>query len=112
MLIPPEMADQLSTRYAHFLDGACGCVDRIVLNAYFQLGQRPAGFRTWWRSWNGSDADLDNAHLMRLAGRFARRLRAPAQVHQIPVVECKTEERKHEIASQHLPSDPNFVEVS
>ncbi|MHB2023751.1 MAG: hypothetical protein ACYCO3_10540, partial [Mycobacteriales bacterium] len=31
----------------------------------------------WWRRWHdGSDDELDNAHLMRMAGRFARRVRA------------------------------------
>ena len=105
------MMDMLSTRYADFLDSTYECVDRIVLNAYFQFGQRPAGFRVWWRSLRGSDEDLDNAHLMRLAGRFARRLRAHALAHQIPVIDCKAAERKYEIANQYLPSDPNFVGV-
>jgi len=48
-------------------------VDRIVLNAYFSFGYTPDGFRTWWRRLYGSDDDLDNTHLMRMAGRFARR---------------------------------------
>jgi hypothetical protein len=53
------------------------CVDRIVLNAYYPLGYNPGGFRVWWRRWHeDSDEQLDNAHLMRLAGRFARRVRA------------------------------------
>ena len=59
-------------------------VDRIVLNAYFSLGHSPGGFRVWWRRWHGDsdeqlDEQLDNAHLMRLAGRVARRVRASAQ---------------------------------
>ena len=50
--------------------GTYDCVDRIVLNGYFRLGYSPGGFRTWWRNLHqGSDADLDNAHLMRMAGR-------------------------------------------
>ena len=44
------MLDRLSTRFANLLDGTYDCVDRIVLNAYFQFGQAPAGFRLWWRS--------------------------------------------------------------
>ncbi|OQA45602.1 MAG: hypothetical protein BWY52_01236 [Chloroflexi bacterium ADurb.Bin325] len=105
------MLDRLSTRYASFLDGAYDCVDRIVLNAYFQFGQAPAGFRLWWRSLRGSDEELDNAHLMRMAGRFARRVRAHAAAHQIPVVDCAAEERKHVVAEQYLPTDPDFVGV-
>jgi hypothetical protein len=32
------------------------------------------------------DAEQDNAHLMRLAGRFARRIRAWAAAHNVPVM--------------------------
>jgi len=45
--------------------------------------------RTWWRALQGSDDGLDTAHLMRMAGRFNRRLRAFAQAHKIPVIDCK-----------------------
>jgi hypothetical protein len=51
---------------------------------------------------NGSDEHLDNAHLMRMAGRFSRRLRAWAEAHKIPVVDCAVGERKHEIAEEYL----------
>jgi len=105
------MIDKLSSRYMDFLSGTYECVDRIVLNAYFQFGQRPAGFRTWWRQLEGSDEKLDKAHLMRMAGRLARRLRAHAKAHQIPVVDCASEERKYAIAEQYLPQDPDFVGV-
>ena len=105
------MLDRLSTRLASLLAGTYDCVDRLVLNAYFQFGQTPAGFRLWWRSLHGSDADLDNAHLMRMAGRLARRLRAHAAAHNIPVIDCAAEERKHVVAEQYLPTDPDFVGV-
>ncbi|MGH3304638.1 MAG: hypothetical protein ACRDOK_23780 [Streptosporangiaceae bacterium] len=72
------MADDFSARYGDLLTGTYDCVDRIVLNAYFPLGCRPAGFRCWWRRLHdGSDAQLDDTHLMRMAGRFARRVKAP-----------------------------------
>lgn len=103
--------DKLSTRYASHMDGCYDCVDRIVLNAYFPLGQRPGGFRMWWRSLKGSDEDLDKAHLMRLAGRFARRVRAHAKAHQIPVIDCQARERKHEVAERYLPKEPDYVGV-
>jgi hypothetical protein len=105
------MIDKLSSRYAQYLASTYECIDRIVLNAYFQLGQRPAGFRTWWRELEGSDENLDNAHLMRMAGRLARRLRAHAKAHQIPVVDCAAEERKYAIAEQYLPKDADYVGV-
>jgi hypothetical protein len=76
------MADQLSTDYKDLLDGRYDCIDRIVLNAYFSLGYSAGGFRCWWRRLHdGSEENLDNAHLMRMAGRFSRRVRAFAEVH-------------------------------
>jgi hypothetical protein len=105
------MDDLFSMRNASILDGSYDCVDRIVLNAYFQLGQSPGGFRTWWRQLEGTDDNLDNAHLMRMAGRLARRLRAHAKTHQIPVVDCAAGKRKDVIAAEYLPQDPDFVGV-
>jgi hypothetical protein len=83
-------------------------VDRIVLNAYFSLAHSPGGFRTWWRRWHDDrDDDLDNAHLMRMAGRFSRRVRKWAQVNRVPVIDCKAGERKHLIAEEHLRDHPD-----
>lgn len=96
------MADRLSDLYQDLLDGTYDCVDRIVLNAYFRPGHSAGGFRVWWRRLTGSDAGLDNAHLMRMAGRFSRRVRAYAKEHGIPVVDCGVGERKHELAEQHV----------
>src|SRR6476661_5366208 len=97
------MADQFTERYGDLLAGSYDCVDRIVLNAYFPLGHNPGGFRVWWRRWHDDgDGDLDNAHLMRLAGRFARRVRASAAAHGIPVIVCRADERKHRIAEEYL----------
>jgi hypothetical protein len=73
------MADGLSEIYQDLLSGSYDCVDRIVLNGYYRMGHDPAGFRLWWRRLNGSDETLDNNHLMRLAGRFSRRVRAYAK---------------------------------
>ena len=49
-----------------------------------------------------SDQTLDNAHLMRLAGRFSRRVRAFGTAHGIPVIDCTREQRKHRIAEDYL----------
>jgi hypothetical protein len=71
------VADEFSERYGDLLTGSYDCVDRIVLKAYYPLGHNPGGFRVWWRRLHGdSDELLDNTHLMRMAGRFSRRLRA------------------------------------
>jgi hypothetical protein len=96
------MADGLSKRYADLLTGSYDCVDRIVLNAYFRMGHDPGGFRLWWRALTGSDATLDNTHLMRLAGRFSRRIRGFAKANGIPVVDCAAGERKHDLAEEYL----------
>jgi hypothetical protein len=105
------MDDKLSTRLTDFLNGSYDCVDRLVFNAYFQFGQAPAGFRLWWRQLEGSDENLDNNHLMRMAGRLARRLRAHGIAHNIPVVDCEAKERKDTIANEYLPKEAGFVGV-
>ena len=43
------MTDGLSTLYQDLLGGSYDCVDRIVLNAYFRMGNDPGGFRVRWR---------------------------------------------------------------
>ena len=101
------MADDFAARYAGLLAGSYDCVDRIVLNAYYPMGNTAGGFRTWWRRLVGggdaeADAVLDNAHLMRLAGRFARRVRAWAAASAVPVIDCTAGERKHLIAEEYL----------
>lgn len=103
------MMDNLSQTYAELLDGVYDCPDRIVLNAYFRAGHIPGGFRLWWRDLHGSDENLDNEHLMRMAGRFSRRIRAYGQQHGIPVIDCKGGTRKHQIAQEYLPQDPAFT---
>jgi len=102
---PRHAADDFTARYGELLTGSYDCVDRIVLNAYYPLGHSPGGFRTWWRRLHdGSDAQLDNAHLMRLAGRFSRRVRGWANASDVPVVDCRRGERKHRIATDYLAS--------
>ncbi len=97
------MADDFASRYGDLLTGSYDCVDRIVLNAFFPLGHNPGGFRTWWRRLHdGSDEQLDDTHLMRFAGRFARRLKAWAGANGVPVIYCKAGERKHLIAEEYL----------
>ncbi|HEX2804976.1 MAG TPA: hypothetical protein VHN80_02235 [Kineosporiaceae bacterium] len=95
--------DEFSRRYGDLLTGSYDCVDRVVLNAYNSVCHSPGGFRVWWRSWHDdSDEQLDNAHLMRMAGRFSRRVRAFAQASAIPVIDCGRGERKHRIAEEYL----------
>ena len=53
---PKNNCDLFTQHYMQYLDGTYDCVDRIVINAYFILGQTGGGFRTWWRRLMGDDA--------------------------------------------------------
>jgi len=96
------MTDRLGTLYQDLLSDSYDCVDRIVLNAYFRMGHDPGGFRVWWRALTGSDATLENTYLMRMAGRFSRRVRGYAKAHGIPVIDCSAGQRKHDLAEEYL----------
>src|SRR5215469_12884760 len=50
--------------------------------------------------------NLDDAHLMRMAGHSGRRVRRWAKVHRVPVVDCRREEDKHEVAEEYLQNHP------
>ena len=41
-------------------------------------------------------------HLMRMAGRFSRRIHGYAKAERIPLVHCQAGERKHELAEEYL----------
>jgi hypothetical protein len=73
-----------------------------VVNAYFRMGNDAGGFRIWWRKLTGSEETLDNAHLIRMAGRLSRRLRAWAAQNDIPIRDCRVGEPKHEIGEEFL----------
>jgi hypothetical protein len=100
--------DDLSQYYAELLEGVYDCVDRIVLNAFFPLGQTGGGVRSWWRQLHGDDAQLDDKHLREMAGTFARRLQAFCAKQEIAIIEARAGERKHELAEPHVPKDPAF----
>jgi hypothetical protein len=51
---------------------------------------------------NGSDEHLDNAHLMRVAGRLSRRVRGYAMAYRIPVIDCRRGEHKHDLTEDFL----------
>jgi hypothetical protein len=101
-------SDELSSYYAELLEGSYDCVDRVVLNAYFPMGQTGGGLRTWWRQLHGSDANLNDEQLRDMAGTLSRRLRAYCARHQVPVIDAEAGQRKHELAEEHLPKDPKF----
>lgn len=103
--------DEFSQHYKDLLDGTYDCVDRIVLNAYFNVGQSGGGLRAWWRKLNEGDDSLDDTHLMRFAGRCSRRVRAYAVKRGIPLLYCTSGDDKHKIAEQYIPKDPGIEGV-
>ena len=103
--------DKLCSHYQETLDGTYDCVDRLVLNGYFSLGCSPGGFRMWFRKLKGSDKDLNNSTLMRMAGKFSSRVNAFCKKNNIPLVYFKAGERKHEKAEILLPTDKGFTGI-
>ena len=65
-------------------------------------GTTRAGSGCGGGGWPVRDEQLDNNHLMRMAGRFARRVRAFGKAHGVPVIDCAGGERKHRIAEDFL----------
>ena len=77
--------DDFSQYYSELLEGTYDCVDRIVLNAFFPMGQTGGGMRSWWRQLHGDDSQLDDKHLRDMAGTFSRRLNAFCGKQGIPI---------------------------
>lgn len=104
-------ADELSEYYAELLEGRYDCLDRIVINAFYSLGQTGGGMRTWWRRLYGGDEHLTEERLRDMAGNFSRRVRAYCQQNAIALVEAEAGERKDQLAQPYLPKDPSFQGV-
>jgi hypothetical protein len=96
------VADDFTERCGDLIEGSYDCVDWVVLNAFFPVGHRRGGFRCWWRRLRGSDDQLDDRRLMRMAGRFAGRVKVWAAADGVPVIFCAVGERRHLIAEQCL----------
>ncbi len=103
-----RMRDAFSQYYAGELEGSYDSPDRMVINAYFEVGQSGGGFRWWWRKLFGGDEKLDDDHIRKMAGEFSRRLRGYCKSKAIPVIYCEAGARKHELAETLLPEDPKF----
>jgi len=101
-------SDDFSAYYAELLQGTYDCADRIVLNAFFPLGQTGGGLRAWWRYLRGDDSTLDDDHLRDMAGTFSRRLQAFCAKQGIPVIEAQARDRKYELAQPYRPANPKF----
>lgn len=107
MLLP----DDFSSYIAQLLQGSYDCVDRIALRAYFRPGHTSGGFLIWW-SKLFPDKLLTQERLRRMAGEFARGVKAFSQKHKIPLQYCDIGDRnKYEKAERARPNDPNFQGV-
>ena len=80
-----SLPDDFYNYVAPLLDGRYDCVDRIVLNGYFLMGQTSGGLLTWWNQLCPG-APLDQKRLEQMAGDFSRRLHAFAKARHIPVI--------------------------
>jgi hypothetical protein len=96
--------DDFSSYIGELLRGSYDCVDRIVLRAYFPMGQTSGGFLTWWNRLY-PNTELNQEQLRRMAGDFSRRVRAFGQKHQIPIQYCEIGDKlnTHEPRSCALP---------
>jgi len=73
-----------------------------------RIGSCSTAIFPWVSRVAGSDQSLNQAHLQQMAGCFSRRVHAYAKQKHIPLLHCETGARKHELAQQHRPSDPEF----
>jgi hypothetical protein len=100
--------DHITEHYRQIIEGTYNCIDRLVLNAYNPQLHIPGGFRIWYRDLKDTDEGLCNASLIRMAGRFNRRVKAFCESNRIHLQYCKVSERKHEIAEKLIPKDKSF----
>ena len=106
-----NLPDDFSSYVAQLLDGRYDCVDRLVLNGYFLMGQTSGGLLTWWDRLC-PDTPLDQKRLEQMAGDFSRRVHAFAKKHHIPLLHCPLGDKtKHQRAEQLRPRDPAFQGV-
>jgi hypothetical protein len=48
---------------------------------------------------------------MRMAGRFSRRVRGYAKANSIPIIDCGSDDKKHQIAEEHLQKNASVRDV-
>jgi len=82
MFLSMSVTDDSFTYVADLLDGRYDCVDRIVLNGYFLMGQTSGGFLTWWNQLCPGAPPGSKA-----AGADGGRLQSPAS--------CLSQESEH-----------------
>ena len=103
--------DAFAAYHAQLVETAYDCVDRLVINCSYPLGQVGSSFRTSWRQWQGDDSALSGEALRQAVGDLARRLKLHCQRQGILWIKCGAGELKYQIARKHRPKDPASVGV-
>ena len=103
--------DEFTRYYQPLLDDMYDVVDRISIAARYHFACTGGGFRCWWFDRYGTFDNLNDTFLMRLAGRYGRRVRGWAKKNSIPVVDCKKGVRKDRLIKEYIPDDPAFTGV-
>jgi len=106
-----DTRDKLTEHYNSLLEDNYDCIDRLVLNAYCPMLLQGGGIRYWWRELKGDDSTLETNHLMRIAGRFSRRVNSYCKKNNVPLVYFRAGQRKHEKATSLIPEDKNFTGI-
>jgi hypothetical protein len=106
-----KFTDELSKHYAPILEGKYDCIDRIVLNAYCPMLLNGGGVRYWYRNLKGDDSDLHTGGLMRIAGRFSRKVQSYCKSKHISFIYYPSGERKHDEAEKLIPADKTFTGI-
>ena len=60
--------DAFAAYHDDLIEDDYDCVDRLVVNCYYPLGQAAGGFRTFWRQWKSGDSGLSDQALRQAAG--------------------------------------------
>src|SRR5881394_2929098 len=77
------------------------CIDRLYLNGYVELLQRPQNL--WWFLHEHLGFPVVSPQLLkRLVDRFVQSIHAFAERHRVPVVHFDGKERKEAVARRHL----------
>lgn len=95
-------SDLFLSHYGQLIDWHYDCLDRIVMNGMFLLGQSPGGFRFWWREYFGHEDRLNNDEMRKMAGDFSRRISYWAKENGVAVIDCAKNERKDELAEPFI----------
>jgi DNA-binding transcriptional ArsR family regulator len=103
--------DDFSTYVSELLAGTYDCADRISLRGYYPMGQTSGGILTWWNDLYPGTLPTQQ-RLRKMAGDFARRVRAFVEKNRIPILYCPIGDKtKHEQAEKLRPADPKFQGV-